>query len=103
MSFRADTLGVTTALLLAFALFVLYTRFKNWLDSNIPIFFYILLVVFINSVPNDVSHLLVYAAFGLGLLLRFEFMNTTAARLIKLLEACALALIIWQCRTLILN
>jgi hypothetical protein len=103
MSFRADTLGVTTALLLAFALFVLYTRFKNWLDSNIPIFFYILLVVFINSVQNDVSHLLVYGTFALGLLLRFEFMNTTAAKLIKLLEACGIALIIWQCRTLILN
>lgn len=103
MSFRADTLGVTTALLLAFALFVLYTRFKNWLDSNVPIFFYVLLVVFINSVPNDISHLLVYATFGLGLLLRFEFMNTTAARLIKLLEFCAIALIIWQCRSLILN
>lgn len=102
MSFRADTLGVTTALLLAFALFVLYTRFKNWLDSNIPIFFYILLVIFINSVQNDVSPLLVYASFGLALLLRFEFMNTTAARLIKLLEFGAIALIVWQCRTLIL-
>jgi len=103
MSFRADTLGVTTALLLAFALFVLYTRFKNWLDSNIPIFFYVLLVVFVNSVQNDVSHLLVYGAFALGLLLRFEFMNTTAAKLIKFLEACAIGLIIWQCRSLILN
>jgi hypothetical protein len=103
MSFRADTLGVTTVLLLVFALFVLYTRFKNWLDSNIPIFFYILLVIFINSVPNEVYHPLAYAAFALGLLLRFEFMNTTAARFIKLLEACAIALIIWQCRSLILN
>ncbi len=103
MSFRADTLGVTTALLLAFALFVLYTRFKNWVDSNIPLFFYVLLVVFINSVPNDVNHLLVYGAFALGLLLRFEFMNTTAARLIKFLEFCAIALIVWQCRSLILN
>jgi hypothetical protein len=45
----------------------------------------------------------VYGAFALGLLLRFEFMNTTAAKLIKFLEFCAIALIIWQCRTLVLN
>src|ERR1700730_17975444 len=100
---KSDALTVTTALIVAFALFVLYTRLKNWLDSNIPIFFYVLLVVFVNSVQNDVSHLLVYAPFALGLLLRFDFMNTTAAKLIKLLEFCAIALIVWQCRTLILN
>ena len=76
---KSDAITVTTALIVAFALFVIYTRFKNWLDSNVPIFFYVILIAFMKSVDGTVPLWLMLTAFALGLVLRFEFMNVTFA------------------------
>ena len=76
MGFTADVFSVTTLLLVVFALFVIYIRFKNWLDSNVPLIFYIAMIVYVRSV--DVPSLplwLILVGFALGGLLRFEFMN----------------------------
>jgi hypothetical protein len=102
MGFKSDALTVTTALIIAFALFVIYTRFKNWLDSNVPIFFYVILIAFMKSVDGDVPLWLMLTSFALALVLRFEFMNVTFARIVKVLELCALAGIIYLCIRMIL-
>jgi hypothetical protein len=99
---KTDALTVTTALIVAFALFVIYTRFKNWLDSNVPIFFYVILIAYIKSVDGTVPLWLMLAAFALGLVLRFEFMNVTFARVVKVFELCALGAIIYFCVQMIL-
>jgi phosphoglycerol transferase MdoB-like AlkP superfamily enzyme len=103
MGLKSDALTVTTALMVAFALFVIYTRFKNWLDSNVPIFFYVILIAFVKSVDGTVPLWLMLAAFALGLVLRFEFMNVTFARVVKVFELCALAAIIYFCVQMILG
>ncbi len=103
MGLKSDALTVTTALIVAFALFVIYTRFKNWLDSNVPIFFYVILIAFMKSVDGTVPLWLMLAAFALGLVLRFEFMNVTFARVVKVFELCALGAIIYFCVQMILG
>src|ERR1700693_1665737 len=100
---KTDALTVTTALIIAFALFVIYTRFKNWLDSNVPIFFYVILIAYMKSVDGTVPLWLMLAAFALGLVLRFEFMNVTFARVVKVFELCALGAIIYFCVEMILS
>jgi len=100
---KTDALTVTTALIIAFALFVIYTRLKNWLDSNVPIFFYVILIAYIKSVEGSVPLWLMLTAFGLALVLRFEFMNVTFARIIKVFELCALGVIIYFCVEMILS
>lgn len=102
MGFKSDALTVTTALVVAFALFVVYTRLKNWLDSNIPIFFYIILLAFMKSVDGDVPLWLMLAGLALALVLRFEFMNITFTRVVKVIELCALGGIIYFCVRMIL-
>jgi hypothetical protein len=102
MGFKSDALTVTTALIVAFALFVIYTRLKNWLDSNVPIIFYVTLVAFMKSVEGDVPLWLMFTAFALGLMLRFEFMNLAFTRAVKVLEMCALAGIIFLSMQMIL-
>jgi hypothetical protein len=102
MGLKSDAITVTTALIVAFALFVIYTRFKNWLDSNVPIFFYVILIAFMKSVDGDVPLWLMLTAFALGLVLRFEFMNVTFARVVKVFELCALGAIIYFCVQMIL-
>ncbi|HWY48113.1 MAG TPA: hypothetical protein VNX70_12060 [Bryobacteraceae bacterium] len=103
MGLKSDALTVTTALIVAFALFVIYTRLKNWLDSNVPIFFYVILIAFMKSVDGTVPLWLMLAAFALGLVLRFEFMNVTFARVVKVFELCALGAIIYFCVQMILG
>jgi hypothetical protein len=100
---KSDAITVTTALIVAFALFVIYTRFKNWLDSNVPIFFYVILIAFMKSVDGTVPLWLMLTAFALGLVLRFEFMNVTFARVVKVFELCALGGIIYFCIGMILS
>jgi hypothetical protein len=100
---KTDALTVTTALIVAFALFVIYTRLKNWLDSNVPIFFYVILIAYMKSVDGTVPLWLMLAAFALALVLRFEFMNVTFARVVKVFELCALGGIIYLCVQMILS
>jgi hypothetical protein len=97
-----DALSVTTALIVAFALFVIYTRLKNWLDSNVPIFFYVILIAYMKAVEGTVPLWLMLTAFALALVLRFEFMNVTFARIVKIVELCALGAIIYFCVQMIL-
>jgi len=84
---------VTTALLVAFAAFVIYTRMKNWLDSNVPIFFYVILIGYMRAIDGSVPTWLILTGFALGLMLRFEFMNTAFTKVVKFLEIGVLGVI----------
>jgi|SRR5580658_5915034 hypothetical protein len=86
---------VTLGLLILFGLFVIYTRFKNWLQSNVPIFFYILLIVYMQSSAGSVPFWLISIGFALALILRFEFMNNGFTRFVKFLEFSALAVMLY--------
>lgn len=92
-----NAFSVTTALMMAFAAFVIFTRFRNWLDSNVPILFYVGLIIYERWAAeiSKVPWWLLLACFGLGLTLRFEFMNTFFTKFVKLLEVIALAAIIY--------
>src|SRR5258708_21739145 len=104
MGFTADVFSVTTLLLVFFALFVVYTRVKNWLDSNVPIIYYIVMIVYVRSIDNPHLPLwVVLVGFALGGLLRFEFMGTVFTRIIKTLELATLAVIIYLSLAMILQ
>ncbi len=104
MGFTADVFSVTTLLLVVFALFVIYIRFKNWLDSNVPLIYYIAMIVYVRYIDNPVLPLwVVLVGFALGGLLRFEFMNPTVTKIIKTLEIATLGVIIYLCLSMILQ
>lgn len=93
---NTNAFSVTTALMAAFAAFVAYIRSRNWLDSNVPIFFYVGLLAYARFFgDNKVPMWLLLAGFGLTLLLRFEFMNTFFVKMTKVLEYAVLAVIIY--------
>ena len=85
---------VTLGLLILFGLFVIYTRFKNWLQSNMPIFFYITLFVYMQS-DGSVPVWLMCIGFGLALMLRFEFMNAAFIKGVKFLELGVLGVLLY--------
>jgi hypothetical protein len=89
MNFRATPLNVSTLLLVAFALYVLHFLSKQKLDSNLPLLFYIGLVIFTNSTGRQVNPYLLTSGLALALLLRFEFLNGGFTRIVLWLEMLA--------------
>ena len=89
----------TTSLLMIFAVFVLYTRTKNWLESNVPILFYLLMLAWVKSYADHVPALPLYIGLGIALLLRFEFMGKAFVRFLKFAETCAIVAVLYKCYT----
>jgi hypothetical protein len=86
---------VTLGLLIVFGLFVAYTRIKGWLDSNVPIIFYILLIAYMQSNDGSVPFWLTCTGCALALILRFEFMNNAFTKGVKFLELGALGVMLY--------
>ncbi len=103
MHFSANSYTVTTALVMAFALFVVYIRLRNWFDSNIPLFFYVIMIAYMRAVDGSVPFWLIGIGLAFGLLLRFEFMNAAFTRAVKFLELGALAVMIYLSLGMILR
>ena len=87
--------SVTAILIIAFGVFVMYTQWKNWFDSNLAIIFYVVFFSFMKSIESGVPAWLIFAGFGLALVLRFEFMNTGFTRFIKYLELGTLGALLY--------
>lgn len=94
---------VTTALLVVGALFVVYLRLRNWLDTNVPLLYYGIMIVYSNALDGLLSPWMVYFGLALGLLLRFEFMNLQFTRAVKGVELLVLAAIVWDCTAMIIR
>ena len=95
--------NVTTTVLIVGTLFVIYVRLMNWLDSNIPLMYYALMIAYTNGLEEHLSPSVIYAGLVLTLILRFEFMNHALTRLIKTLEISLLSLIVYECSAMILQ
>lgn len=89
------TYSFTTGLLMAFGAFILYIRAKNWTDSNVPLFFYVALIAYMNAIGGGIPLWLMFASFGFTLLLRFEFMNSFFVSMVRALEMLTLTIIIY--------
>jgi hypothetical protein len=97
----SNAASVTTILMAAVALYVMYTRLKNWLESNVPIFFYVFLIIYMRAVDGSVPLWLSLAGMCCALILRFEFMNEFFIKVVKFLEFAVLAVIIYLCVTMV--
>src|SRR5579871_3104284 len=97
MSFRDTPEGMTTLLFAAFALFVIYTRLRNWLDSNVPLMFYVGMIVYANAVDLLLPAWMLYTGLCMAMFLRFEFMNSGFTKFIKFGELCILSSMLFLC------
>src|SRR5277367_3804831 len=95
--------SVTAVLLIGFGVFVMYTQWKNWFDSNLTIIFYVLFFGFMKSIDGVVPFWLMCAGFGLAMVLRFEFMNTGFTRIVKFLELGALGAMLYLSSTMLIR
>jgi hypothetical protein len=85
----------TFGLLLA-TVWIAIMRPRMRIDNSWPLFYYLGLTLYLNSVELVLEPYVVYVAVICALLLRFEFMNERVVLLVRLVEFCAMARIGWR-------
>ncbi len=94
MYFDATAANITTLLVIAFAVCVLWLVLKKRVESNLPLAFYLGLLIFENFTDRGVNQALYGAGLVVALLIRFEFLNAFLTRCLLVLQSIALSAII---------
>jgi hypothetical protein len=64
-------------------------------DSNLPLLFYFIALVFTNMTDRNVNPYLMMVGLGFALVLRFEFMNPSFTKLVAGLTTAAMGVIVY--------
>jgi len=99
MSFRATPTNVTELLVMCIAVVAVFMLLRKRYDSNLPLLFYFLAVLFTNSVDRQINPAIMYGGLAFCLLLRFEFMGSGISKLVAFLANAGLVLMIWVMMT----
>lgn len=84
-----ESSGIGVLLGFALAVATLWLGINRWsikLDSNWPLIYYALLVLFSNAYPSLLNPYVLYLAVICGLFLRFEFLNERIIFFIRIIE-----------------
>ena|SRR5580698_7477611 len=95
MDFQSTPLNMTTLLIACLAAIAVILLLRKRYDSNLPLLFYFIAVVFTNATDREVNPILLYTGLALALLLRFEFMNKGFSKLVAYFAAGSMCLIIY--------
>ncbi len=95
MEFNPTSLNVSEVLVIGLAAASAILLMRKRYDSNLPLLFYLVLVLFNNMSDRGVNPYLLYTGLILALLLRFEFMGGGFAKLVAFLTTASLGVIIW--------
>jgi hypothetical protein len=95
MQFDASPLNVTGLLLVALAVSVMVFLSKKRLDSNLPLLFYLGVLLYGNMTGRHINVYLFTGGLAFALMLRFEFMNAFFTKAVMALEMLAVMAIAW--------
>jgi len=95
MSFNASPTNITELLVICLAVVSIVMVLKKRYDSNIPLLFYSLAVMFTNGADRQVNPAILYGGLVFCLLLRFEFMGKKISNTVAFLANAGLAAMIW--------
>jgi hypothetical protein len=95
VDFDANSLNITTLLVAALALVAMMLLMRKKYDSNLPLLFYFIAVIFTNMTDRSVNPYLMVVGLGLALLLRFEFMNPGFTKIVAGLTTTAMGVIVY--------
>lgn len=95
MDFQGTPLNMTELLVAVLAAVAAFMMIRKKYDSNLPLLFYFVAVVFTNLTDREVNPYLLYSGLAFALLLRFEFMNQGFAKIISFFATGAICLTIW--------
>ena len=90
----ATPLNIIALLVVALAIVALIVLLQKHYESNFPLLFYFVAVVFTSMSERTVNPILLYGGLGLTLLVRFEFLNNSFSKVMGYLATTALCGII---------
>jgi hypothetical protein len=95
MYFNATPKNMTELLVVCLAVVAVVMLLRKRYDSNLPLLFYTLAVVFTNAADRPVNPAILYGGLAFCLLLRFEFMGSGFSKVVAFLANAGLVLMIW--------
>ncbi len=95
MYFNATPRNMTELLVVCLAVVAVIALLRKRYDSNLPLLFYTLAVVFTNAADRPVNPAILYGGLAFCLLLRFEFMGAGFSKVVAFLANAGLVLMIF--------
>jgi len=77
------------------AVVAMFMLLRKRYDSNLPLLFYFMAVVFTNAVDRQVNPAILYGGLAFCLILRFEFMGSGISKLVAFLANAGLVMMIY--------
>jgi mannose/fructose/N-acetylgalactosamine-specific phosphotransferase system component IID len=91
----ANSDNITTLLVAALAVVAMVFLLRKKYDSNLPLMFYFIALIFTNMSDRSVNPYLMVVGLAFALLLRFEFMNPVFTKLVAGLATAAMGIIVY--------
>lgn len=95
MEINATSENITALLVASLAVLAMTFLMRKKYDSNLPLFFYFIALIFTNMSDKEVNPYLMFIGLGFALLLRFEFMNPGFSKLVAFLATASMGLIVY--------
>jgi len=95
MEFDGTPINMTEILVAAMAIAAVIPLMRRRYDSNLPLIFYFIAVVFTNLSDREVNPFLLYSGLAFAMLLRFEFMSSGFSKFIAFLATSSMCVIIY--------
>ena len=95
MYFNPTPTNFTELLVVCTAVVAVLMLLRKRYDSNLPLLFYFLAVVFTNATDRQVNPAILYGGLAFCLLLRFEFMGSGISKLVAFLANAGLVMMIY--------
>jgi hypothetical protein len=87
--------NITALLVASLAILAMIFLLRKKYDSNLPLLFYFIALVFTNVSEKSVNPYLMFIGLGFALLLRFEFMNLGFSKVVAFLATASMGLIVY--------
>jgi hypothetical protein len=95
MEFNATPLNMTELLVAVLAVVAAIFVMRKRYDSNLPLLFYFVLIMFSNMADREINPYLLYAGLIMAMVLRFEFMGGGFVKFVAFMTATSLVVIVF--------
>jgi hypothetical protein len=96
MDFNPTSTNLTEFLVACLAVVAAVVLLRKRYDSNLPLLFYFVVILFSNMSDRELNPYLLYTGLVLAMLLRFEFMGGSFAKVVASFSTVALCAMIWM-------
>lgn len=95
MDLDANSENISALLVASLAVLAMVFLMRKKYDSNLPLLFYFVALVFTNMSDKSINPYLMFIGLGFALLLRFEFMNLGFAKVIAFMATASMGVIVY--------